>query len=426
MYLCRMQAYDQSLNDARAQDQIDDLRLYRDRFFVPKGPDGQEAVYLCGNSLGLQPLDARVYIEEVLEQWATRGVEGHVEGPHPWMPYHTFLTEKMAGVVGAQPSEVVVMNSLTVNLHLLMVSFYRPRPDRRKILIEFSPFPSDRYAVCSQIAFHGGDPASDLLELKPRPGGDQVYYEDLEALMAREGEQIALILLGGVNYYTGQAYDIRRVTELGHRYGCMVGFDLAHAAGNLDLHLHEAGPDFAAWCSYKYLNGGPGALSGIFVHERHAEARGLPRFTGWWGHDKDSRFQMPDAFQPMPGAEGWQLSNPPILSMAGMMASLDLFHEVGMQRLVAKSRRLTGYMEALLQDLGEERISVITPSDPDQRGCQLSLRVRGADKSLFDRISAQGVIADWRAPDVIRVAPVPFYNSYEDVYRFVAIIRNAL
>lgn len=421
-----MQAYENSLDFARAQDQHDELRDFRNRFFLPQGPDGREAVYLCGNSLGLQPRDARRYVDEVFEQWASLGVDGHVQGPHPWMPYHEFLTEKMAGIVGANPGEVVVMNSLTVNLHLLMVSFYRPTLSRRKILVEYSPFPSDRYAVCSQITWHGGDPSRDLLELRPRPGSDEVCMEDFEALMEREGDQIALILLGGVNYYTGQAYDIRRVTELGHRYGCVVGFDLAHAAGNLHLRLHEDGPDFAAWCTYKYLNGGPGALSGIFVHSRYAQAVDLPRFTGWWGHDKSTRFKMPDDFRLLPGAEGWQLSNPPILSMAGMMASLDLFQEAGMERLTAKSRRLTGYLEWLLHTTGNERITIITPTDPTARGCQLSIRVAGADKGLYDRISTRGVVADWREPDVIRVAPVPMYNSFEDVYRFAELVRDSL
>jgi kynureninase len=425
-YLCGMETFAASPEYALELDARDPLRGYRDHFHLPSGRDGRAAIYLCGNSLGLQPRQTREYVLAELEDWARLGVEGHTEARHPWMPYHEFLTPAMARVVGALPEEVVVMNSLTVNLHLLMVSFYRPTPQRRKILIEYSPFPSDRYAVSSQIAYHGFDPREDLVELKPRPGTDQVYYEDLEAIMAAQGEQIALILIGGVNYYTGQAYDLGRITRLGHQYGCMVGFDLAHAAGNLPLRLHEDGPDFAAWCSYKYLNGGPGALSGIFVHQRHGQAFDLPRFTGWWGHDKSSRFRMPDTFQPLPGAEGWQLSNPPILPMAAMRASLDLFDQAGMDALAEKSRLLTGWMAWLLRQWEDPRIELITPSDPDQRGCQLSVRVKGADKAVFQRLSALDVVADWREPDVIRVAPVPLYNSFADVWTFTRRLQQTL
>lgn len=411
---------------ARDLDARDPLRGFRDQFHLPSGRDGEAAVYLCGNSLGLQPLQARQYILDELDDWARLGVEGHTEARHPWMPYHEFLTPAMARVVGAKPEEVVVMNSLTVNLHLLMVSFYRPTPQRRKILIEYSPFPSDRYAASSQIAFHGFDPGEDLIELKPRPGADEILYEDLEALLAEQGEEIALLLIGGVNYYTGQAYDLARITRLGHRYGCTVGFDLAHAAGNLALRLHDDGPDFAAWCSYKYLNGGPGALSGIFIHERHARSFDLPRFTGWWGHDKSTRFRMPEDFQPLPGAEGWQLSNPPILPMAAMRASLALFDQAGMTALREKSLRLTGYLAWLLEQWQDPRIALITPHDPEQRGCQLSIRVLGADKAVFQRLTRLDVIADWREPDVIRVAPVPLYNSFSDVLAFTRRLGQAL
>ncbi|MCF8237724.1 MAG: kynureninase [Saprospiraceae bacterium] len=414
-----MSTYQATLDFSRQLDQQDPLYAFRDRFHIPPAPDGSPAVYLCGNSLGLQPKATREYVNAELDDWAKLGVEGHVHARHAWMPYHEFLTEKMARVVGAKPGEVVVMNSLTVNLHLMMVSFYLPTSKRRKVVIEYSPFPSDRYAVASQLRYHGFDPADALIELQPRPGTDQIHYEDLEALMAEEGDQIALLLIGGVNYYTGQAYDIKRITALGHQYGCMVGFDLAHAAGNLKLNLHEDGPDFAAWCSYKYLNSGPGSLSGVFVHERHATNQRLPRFSGWWGHDKETRFLMPDVFKPIPGAEGWQLSNPPILPMAAMRASLDLFDEAGMDWLVDKTQQLTGYLEWLLKQLNNPRLSLITPSDPQQRGCQLSIRVEGADKSIFNRLSARGIIADWREPDVIRVAPVPLYNSFEDVFLFV-------
>ncbi|HRW75071.1 MAG: kynureninase [Lewinellaceae bacterium] len=421
-----MMTFQATLDFARSLDRQDPLAGFRDRFHIPPAQDGSPSVYFCGNSLGLQPKSTREYVLAELDDWARLGVEGHTHARHPWMPYHEFLTEKMARVVGAKPREVVVMNSLTVNLHLMMVSFYRPTTKRRKIVLEYSPFPSDRYAVASQLRYHGFDPVEDLIELQPRQGSDQVLYEDLETLLEEEGHQIALLLIGGVNYYTGQAYDLRRITALGHRYGCMVGFDLAHAAGNLPLQLHDDGPDFAAWCSYKYLNSGPGSLSGVFVHERHANHPAMPRFEGWWGQDKDTRFLMPDTFTPIQGAEGWQLSNPPILPMAAMRASLDLFDEAGMDRLTAKSRQLTGFLEYLLQQQSNPRFSLITPSDPDQRGCQLSIRVAGADKSVFHRLSEQGVIADWREPDVIRVAPVPLYNSFEDVFHFVERLSLAV
>lgn len=423
-YLCTMQIYESGLDFALRLDAADPLRPYRDQFHIPRHRDGLEVIYLCGNSLGLQPRNVREAVNAVLDDWASLGVEGHVQGRSPWMPYHEFLTPAMARVVGAKESEVVVMNSLTVNLHLLMASFYQPTRQRRKIVVEYSPFPSDQYAVTSQIAFHGYDPRQDLIELMPEPGTDTLSLTQIADLLHREGESIALIMLGGVNYYTGQAYDLAAITQLGHRYGCRVGFDLAHAAGNLALNLHEDGPDFAAWCSYKYLNSGPGSLSGVFVHERHATAFDLPRFTGWWGHDKQTRFQMPDDFVPLPGAEGWQLSNPPILPMAAMRASLDLFDAAGMVALREKSVALTGYMAWLLSASGDDNIVVITPEHPDERGCQLSLRVKNGGKHLHQVLTAAGVVADWREPDVIRVAPVPLYNSFEDVWRFVEIIKN--
>lgn len=425
-YLCRMEMPHASLEYALECDARDPLHPFRDRFHLPAGPDGQTAIYFCGNSLGLQPRSAREHVLAELEDWATLGVEGHVHARHPWMPYHEFLTPAMARLVGALPHEVVVMNSLTVNLHLLMVSFYRPTPQRRKILVEHSPFPSDRYAVASQIAFHGYDPDTDLIELKPRPGTDHIEPGDIRAVLEEQGPQIALILIGGVNYYTGQAYDLAAITRWGHQQGCLVGFDLAHAAGNLSLRLHEDGPDFAAWCSYKYLNSGPGSLSGIFVHERHADDPALPRFSGWWGHDKQSRFRMPDRFVPMRGAEGWQLSNPPILPMAAMRASLEIFEEAGMEALTRKSKLLTGYLETLLHPSGYDRVRIITPSDPDQRGCQLSLRVEGGDRRLFERLSRAGIIADWREPDVIRIAPVPLYNTFSEAWHFAQRLRQAL
>jgi kynureninase len=420
---------------ARAMDKKDPLKHFREKFYIPKQTNGEDVFYFTGNSLGLQPKTTRAYIEQELKDWETFGVEGHFHAKNPWMPYHEFLTKQMAKVVGAKPIETVVMNSLTVNLHLLMVSFYRPTADRYKIIIEGDAFPSDKYAVKSQIAFHKASSEfrvqsseSDdwLIELKPHDGKATLRTEDIEKVIEEHGDSIALIMLGGVNYYTGQAFDMQRIAEAGHRVGATVGFDLAHAAGNLGLKLHDWDIDFACWCSYKYLNSGPGGIAGVFVHERHAEAFELPRFAGWWGHDKETRFLMDDEFIPMKGAEGWQLSNPPIFQMASLRASLEIFEEAGMENLVKKSRKLTDYMEFLLNEINDERISIITPKNPDERGCQLSICVKNADKKLFQAITTKGVIADWREPDVIRVAPVPLYNSFMDVYRFVEILRSCL
>lgn len=411
---------------AAASDAVDPLNKFREKFFIPRQSNGEEVLYFTGNSLGLQPKTAREYIEQELKDWETLGVEGHFHAKNPWMPYHEFLTEQMANVIGAKPLETVVMNSLTVNLHLLMVSFYRPTRERYKIVIEAGAFPSDQYAVQSQIKFHGFEAENALIELEPREGENCLRTEDIERTITENGDSIALILLGGVNYYTGQAFEMRRIAEIGHRVGAVVGFDLAHAAGNLELHLHDWSVDFAAWCSYKYLNAGPGGIAGIFVHERHAEAFDLPRFAGWWGHEKETRFLMKPEFKPMRGAEGWQLSNPPIFQLAALRASLDVFEAAGMKNLVEKSRKLTGYLEFLLGEIRDERISVITPSNPTERGCQLSIRVKNADKNLFRTISEKGVVADWREPDVIRVAPVPLYNSFTDVFKFAEILKNCL
>lgn len=409
---------------ARQQDEKDTLKSYRSQFHLPIQANGKPYVYLCGNSLGLQPKSTAKYLNQELEDWKNLGVEGHFHAKNPWMPYHEFLTEKMAKVVGAKPIEVVVMNTLSVNLHLLMASFYRPTKDRYKILIESDAFPSDRYAVESQLKFHGY--ADGLLELKPREGEVLVRHEDIEAMIKTEGESIALILIGCPNYYTGQVFDMKRIAALGHAKGCKVGFDLAHGAGNLNLKLHDSGIDFATWCTYKYLNAGPGSVGGCFVHERHANDFDLPRFAGWWGHNKATRFGMRDDFDPIAGAEGWQLSNPPILSLAAILASLDMFDEVGMEKLNEKTLQLTGYLEFLINDLNNDEIDIITPSSPVERGCQLSIRVKNADKTLFEAITKDGVIADWREPDVIRVAPVPMYNSFEDVWNFVDILKKRL
>lgn len=416
---------------AIAMDEHDPLRNYRDRFLFPKTANGEHCVYLCGHSLGLQPITAAEYIEQELKDWAELGVEGHFQAANAWMSYHRLLTEQTAAVVGAKPIEVVVMNSLTVNLHLMMVSFYRPTPARHKIVVESGAFPSDQYAVKSQIAFHGYDPASSLIELSPRAGESCLRDEEINLLIERSGDEIALILLGGVNYATGQAFDMEGITHAGHAKGCAVGFDLAHAAGNLHLRLHDWGPDFAVWCSYKYLNGGPGCTAGCFVHERHALSFDLQRFSGWWGHDEPSRFAMGPTFQAMSGAEGWQLSNPSIISLAALRASMQIFHEAGMERLRAKSVMLTSYLEFLLNRilLGEKFSSsflIVTPQESDRRGAQLSIRIPQNGRTLCQRLTQEGIVGDWREPDTFRVAPVPLYNSYRDVFRFAQRFAAAI
>lgn len=415
--------YSQDRSYAEEMDARDPLAHFRERFHIPQQPDGREHLYFCGNSLGLQPKTVRTFVEQELADWERLGVEGHVHARNPWLPYHEFLTAAMARVVGGLPSEVVVMNSLTVNLHLLMVSFYRPTPQRHKVIIEADAFPSDRYAVISQLQFHGFDPQTSLVELRSKSGHPVIPTEEILEVIAQEGDTVALVMLGGVNYYTGQAFELEKITQAAHSKGCKVGFDLAHAVGNLLLRLHDWGPDFACWCGYKYLNSGPGGLSGIFVHARHATDFSLPRFAGWWGHNKENRFKMPPYFEPLPGAEGWQLSNPPILAMAALRASLEIFDEVGMEALRAKSERLTGYLEWLiLQKNRNDHIRIITPADPTQRGCQLSLQAREKGRETFERLTAAGVIADWREPDVIRLAPVPLYNRFVDVWDFVEVL----
>ena len=447
--------FESSASGATEMDATDPLRFFRERFYMPCGADGEEAVYFTGNSLGLMPKTARACVEQELADWQKLGVNAHMNAKNPWLPYHEFLTEPMARIIGAKPIETVVMNALTVNLHLLLVSFYRPTAERYKIVIEKGAFPSDQYAVQSQLRFHGYKsepgavavatgfsssaaknpfataPGSDkmagpLIELAPREGESTLRTEDILDTIEREGDSIALILLGGVNYYTGQAFDMAAITEAGHRKGCVVGFDLAHAAGNLELHLHDWDVDFAAWCSYKYLNGGPGAVGGAFVHERHAKSFDLPRFAGWWGHDKETRFLMGPEFRPIAGAEGWQVSNPAILQMAAMRASLDIFEEAGMSALIEKSRKLTGYLEFLIDEIADERISIVTPRDPNSRGCQLSINIKDGGKALYEKIVASGVAVDWREPSVIRAAPVPLYNSFADVYRFAEILKVCL
>ncbi len=411
---------------AAAMDARDPLAHFRERFCLPKTKTGDDCIYLCGHSLGLQPKTASSYLEQELRDWAQLGVEGHFHAKDPWIPYHRLFTQQTAALVGAQPVEVVVMNSLTVNLHLMMASFYRPTTERHKILVERGAFPSDQYAVKSQIRFHGLDPASSLLELTPREGESCMRDEDIESLIDREGDSIALILLGGVNYATGQAFDMAGITKAGQRKGCVVGFDLAHAAGNIPLRLHDWGPDFAAWCSYKYLNGGPGCVAGCFIHQRHARAWELPRFAGWWGHDEQTRFQMGPDFHPISGAEGWQLSNLPILAVAALRASMEIFSEAGLEPLRAKSVTLTGYMEFLLGQPASPKFSIITPREQERRGAQLSIRLPREGHKLCNRLAAEGIIGDWREPDTFRVAAVPLYNSYQDVYRFVRRFSAAL
>lgn len=410
--------YENTLTAARALDQLDPLRAYREQFVFPIHA-GEKVRYLCGNSLGLQPKSIRQALLNELDQWAEHGVEGHFRGELPWMHYHKYLAEQTARLVGALPQEVVVMNTLTVNLHLMMASFYRPTSKRYKIVMEAGAFPSDQYAMESQVRWHGFDPDQAIVEIAPRAGEDILRTEDILQVIESDGDSVALVMFGGVNYYTGQFYDLEKITLAGHRVGAKVGFDLAHAAGNLPLQLHDWGPDFAVWCSYKYLNSGPGGPSGAFVHERHANSPELPRFAGWWGHDEKERFKMKKGFRPMLGAEGWQLSNAQIFAFAAHKASLDIFDAAGIENLRAKSLQLTAFLEQVLReaDAGRNLFRIITPSEPSQRGCQLSLLTDDRGKALFDYLSENGVIADWREPNVIRFAPVPLYNSFEDVWQ---------
>lgn len=415
-------SFKNTIEFAQELDAKDELKKYRAEFHIPLQKNGEEHIYMCGNSLGLQPKRTKEFLNQELEDWATFGVEGHSHARNPWLPYHEFLSDSYAKIVGAKSSEVVAMNTLTVNLHLMMVSFYRPNEKRHKIIIEEDAFPSDIYAVESQIKHHGFSTKNSLIKLKPKNGQAYISTIDIQKIIEKEGEKIALIMLGGVNYYTGQVFEFEKITKIAHQMGIKVGFDLAHAAGNIKLELNKWGVDFAIWCSYKYLNSGPGSIGAAFIHEKHHQ-RNLPRFAGWWGHNKDDRFKMPDKFFPINTAEGWQLSNPPILSLAAIRASLSVFDEVGMDKLVIKSKKLTDYLLYLLNTIDTDRINVITPNE---RGCQLSIRVKNGDKNLFDKITKKGVIADWREPDVIRVAPVPLYNSYTDVYEFYSILKNIL
>jgi kynureninase len=412
---------------AKKMDRIDPLRTYRSQFLIPK-VNGKTSIYFTGNSLGLQPVSVKQFVNDELNDWAKWGVEGHFHSKRPWLHYHKFSKKALAKITGAKPSEVVAMNQLTVNLHLMMVSFYRPTSVRFKILIEAGAFGSDQYAFESQVKFHGLNPADTIIELSPRAGEHTLRTEDIVKAIEDNKDEIALVIFGAVQYYSGQFFDIAKITKAAHEAGAIVGFDLAHAIGNVPLQLHKHHVDFAVWCGYKYLNSGPGGMSGVFVHEKHAQRFDLPRFAGWWGHQEKERFQMKKGFKPMAGADGWQLSNFPILTGAAQLASLEIFDAIGMTALRKKSILLTDYLEFLLKEIPdfENQFLIITPSNSQERGCQLSLLMKKNGKKVFDRITQAGVIADWREPDVIRVAPVPLYNSFEDVFRFVEIFKNAL
>ncbi|MCF8424813.1 MAG: kynureninase [Bacteroidia bacterium] len=421
-----MTNFTNSLEFAKQLDSQDSLHSYRSKFYIPQH-EGHDMVYFTGNSLGLQPKTTKDYIQQELNDWATYGVEGHFLAKNPWMSYHEILTDKTAKLVGALPSEVVMMNQLTVNLHLLMVSFYRPTKQRYKILCEAKAFPSDQYALQSQVKFHGFSIDDALIEIAPREGEYEVRHEDIYKAIDDNKDSLALIMIGGVNYFSGQVFDMKSIVEAGHKAGAIVGFDLAHGAGNLKLHLHDWNVDFAAWCSYKYLNGGPGCVAGAFVHEQHHRNTDMPLFAGWWGHDKETRFKMDRVFKPIESVERWQLSNAPILSMAAYKASLDMFDEVGMDKLNEKSRELTAYLEFIVGEINKQKnncLEIITPKV--NRGCQISIVAHGQGKALYNKLIENGVIPDWREPNVIRCAPVPMYNSFEDIYRFGEILNQLL
>jgi kynureninase len=409
---------------AKDLDSQDRLRDYRDLFHLPSRPDGTPLIYFCGHSLGLQPRTVRDFIQQELDDWARLGVDAHFHGKNPWYDYHELFRESGARLVGARPGEVVMMNSLTVNLHLMLTTFYRPTKDRYKILIDEPVFPSDLYALQSQVRLHGLDPTETLVRLAPRPGEHCYHAHDMEGIIRGQGQEIALVFLNGVNFFTGQFFDLNQITSLAREQGCLVGYDLAHAAGNVILNLHDWDVDFAVWCNYKYLNSGPGAVGGCFVHERHGQNLDLPRLAGWWGNDPATRFQMPDQFVPRPGADGWQISNPPIFSLAPLRASLAIFDQAGMPALRAKSEQLTAYLEYLLDQLPPDRFEFITPRDPRRRGCQLAILVHDRPRALIEALKTNGVVCDFREPNVIRVAPVPLYNTFHEVWSFVRILAE--
>lgn len=418
--------FESSLSFARSMDRKDPLKSFRSKFLIPK-INGKQSIYLIGNSLGLQPKTTKKLINEELADWANLGGEGHEHSRRPWLYYHKFSKKVLSEIVGAKPSEVVAMNQLTINLHLMMVSFYRPTAQRYKILTEAGAFSSDQYAFESQIRFHGLNPDDTLIELKPRAGEFALRTEDILAAINEHRHELALVIFGGVQYYTGQFFDLKKITKAGHQAGAIVGFDLAHAAGNVPVSLHDNEVDFAVWCSYKYLNSGPGAIAGAFVHERHSNSD-RPRFAGWWGHHEKERFQMKKGFQPMPGIDGWQLSNVPIFQSAALLASLEIFKEAKISSLRKKSLLLTGYLEFLLNQIPnhENHFTIITPGNTKERGCQLSILMKHDGRKVFNKLTKGGVITDWREPNVIRVAPVPLYNTFEDVFNFVTIFSKSL
>ena len=418
--------FENNLEFAQHLDHQDPLKHFRRRFFIPQH-SRTDWIYFTGNSLGLQPKTTKTYVEQELDEWARLGVEGHFEARHPWMSYHEIFPEQLSKIVGCLPHEVVVMNQLTVNLHLLMVTFYRPSASRFKIICEAKAFPSDQYALESQVRNHGYDPDEAIIEVAPRAGEHNIRTEDILDAIRKNKDQLSLVLFGGVHYYSGQLLDIKTITQAAHALGVIAGFDLAHAAGNVILKLHEWDVDFACWCSYKYLNSGPGGVAGAYIHERHATNPKLPRFAGWWGYTKVTRFKMEKGFQAIPTAEGWQVSNAPVLSMAAHKASLDIFDEAGMDALVEKSKILTAYLMFLIDDMNKDHpqksIEIITPREQKDRGCQVSLLVPGG-RAFFDSLLQQGVMADWREPNVIRVAPVPLYNTFEEVWQFGSILNK--
>ncbi|MBV8742111.1 MAG: kynureninase [Sinobacteraceae bacterium] len=417
-----------TLQQVRSRDAADVLRDFRSRFALPTRADGTPLVYLCGHSLGLMPHAARTALEQELHDWANLGVLGHEHAQRPWIPYHENLRAGLAALSGAQPGEVVAMNSLTVNLHLMLASFYRPSGRRTRILIEAGAFPSDRHAVASQLAWHAEDPHSALLELAPAPGSELVTEAQIEECLQRHGADIALVLWPGVQYRTGQAFDLERIVRAAHAAGALAGLDLAHSIGNMPLALHDSGADFAVWCSYKYLNAGPGAIGGCFIHERHLRQPPPVRLQGWWGHDVVSRFEMGPEFHAAAGADAWQISNPPVLAAAPLLASLQIFQEARLERLRAKALELTDFLRQCLEPL-RPAVEIITPRAPAAHGCQLSVRIQGdaaRGRRVFERLGALGVVCDWRAPDVIRLAAVPLYNSFEDVLVFSAILQQTL
>ena len=421
--------YQNSLDFAKRMDEKDPLRDFRSKFFIPQHNE-KDCIYFTGNSLGLQPKLTAQYVQQELDDWAKMGVEGHFQAKSPWLPYHEIFPDQLSKIVGCKEHEVVVMNSLTVNLHLLMVSFYKPTKQRYKIICEAKAFPSDQYAFETQAKYHGYDPADAVIEVLPGEGEYNLRTEDIISVIKKHGDSVAVVLFGGVNYYTGQYFDLKAITKAAHEVGAYAGFDLAHAVGNVELKLHEWNVDFACWCSYKYLNSGPGGVAGVYIHEKHVANTELPRFAGWWGYTKEARFKMEKGFEAIPTAEGWQLSNAPILSMAAHKASLDIFETAGMEKLHLKRKMLSDYLLFIIEDhnkqLGEKIIEVITPREENAKGCQVSMLMLRWGKEIFDELTKQGVIADWREPNVIRVAPVPLYNSFEDIYRFGKIVRTTV